>query len=357
VLSIRSTGAPILFEATLDLSGDASHAIGSNPFFLTRDARIPLWPARRGLLSVDAAWLRWTGPMRLMQPIRRFPLACNVPVTPLIHSPRGEDLILQFRDALHGVKAQRDTGGGAEFESVREYQPGLDSRFIDWKRSARHHKMLVREFHAERNHPVVLAFDTGHLMREPLDGVPRLDAGITAGLLLARAALEADDLVGSYSFDSRPGHFLPPARGIQSFRRLQQTAASLAYSSDETNFTLAMADLHARLRRRSLIVLFTDFTDTITAELLIENVRRIATRHLLVFVSLRDPVLPEIFEARPASEALLARSVVAGDFLRERSIVLERLERLGIQCIDVPASQLSAALLNRYLHIKQRGLL
>ena len=42
---------------------------------------------------------------------------------------------------------------------------------------------------------------------------------------------------------------------------------------------------------------------------------------------------------------------------RERSIVLERLERLGVHCLDVPSRGLSVALINRYLLIKQRGLI
>jgi uncharacterized protein (DUF58 family) len=295
--------------------------------------------------------------MRLIEGTRRFPIARSVAVVPNIHPARGDALALYFRDALFGTKSQRDAGEGAEFESLREYSPGLDSRFIDWKHSARHRKMLVREFRTERNHPIILAFDTGHLMREPVDGIPRLDHSLNAGLLLARVAIAADDLVGAYSFDSRARLFLPPSRGIHAFRRIQQSSAALAYTADETNFTLGIAELQTRLRRRSLIVLFTDFIDTITAELLVENVRRLSARHLLMFVTLRDRLLPDLFEAPPASDSDIARAVLAADFLRERSIVLEKLERLGIHCIDVPANQLTTALLNRYLLIKQRGLL
>ncbi len=49
--------------------------------------------------------------------------------------------------------------------------------------------------------------------------------------------------------------------------------------------------------------------------------------------------------------------MIAHDFLRERSIVFERLERLGVHCLDVPSRGLSVALINRYLLIKQRGLI
>ena len=58
------------------------------------------------------------------------------------------------------------------------------------------------------------------------------------------------------------------------------------------------------------------------------------------------------------------RGLIAGvgaffrhDFLRDRSIVLERLERLGVHCLDVPSRGLAAGVINRYLRIKQRGLI
>jgi uncharacterized protein (DUF58 family) len=350
-------GRPTLFEAMLDLAGDTESQIEANPFPIEGRETVRIQPHRRGTLTIERLWLRWSGPMGLMEETRRFPIARQVAVMPNTHPARGDSLAVYFRDALYGTKTQRDAGEGAEFEALREYTPGLDPRYIDWKHSARHRKLVGREFRAERNHPVILAFDTGYLMREPVDGIPRLDHGINAALLLGRIALAADDVVGSYSFDSRMRHFLPPGRGVHAFRRLQQASAALAYSADETNFTLGIAELQTRLRRRSLVVLFTEFIDTITAELLVENVRRLSTRHLLMFVTLRDNLLPGMFEAYPATGADVTRAVLAGDFLRERRIVFEKLGRLGIHCIDVRAGQLTTALLNRYLLIKQRGLL
>jgi len=356
-----SRGLPPDYEIALDLSGDAqpeqikdadspaNHALGHEV--------VRIGTAQRGLVNFDSVWLRWRGPLRLMEQTRHFTVSGKTSVIPNTRVARGDELSLFFQDALYGLKVQRGAGEGSEFEALREYVPGLDSRFIDWKRSARHREMLVREFRVERNHPVVLAFDTGYLMREPIDGVPRLDHAISAGLLLARLAINADDLVGVYSFDSRPRSYLPAARGLATFRRLQQGSAALSYSHDETNFTLGLAELQTRLARRSLIVLFTDFVDTITAELLLQNVRRLTNRHLVVFVTVRDGLLRGIFDAPPDQPRQIARAVLADEFMKERDVVLEKLERMGIHCIDVPPHQLSPALLNRYLVIKQRGLL
>jgi uncharacterized protein (DUF58 family) len=73
-----------------------------------------------------------------------------------------------------------------------------------------------------------------------------------------------------------------PAGGMHTFQRLQAMSAEIDYRHVETNYTLTLAELSTRLRRRSLVVLFTDFLDTMTAELMIDNVARLARRHLVL---------------------------------------------------------------------------
>ncbi len=240
---------------------------------------------------------------------------------------------------------------------MREYVPGLDARAIDWKHSARHRAMICKEFRTERNHQIVLAIDTGHLMSETLDGIPKLDHAINAGLLLAYASLRHGDRVGLFGFDSEVRLAMAPVAGLGGFERLRRAAAGLDYNAEETNYTLGLARLTAGLNRRSLIILQTDFVDTITAELMIDNLRRLGRRHLILFVALSEPGLAAAAQAPPASVAELTRAVIADEFLRERRVVLERLRRLGVHCLDAPSSSLGADLVNRYLEIKRHELI
>ena len=147
-----------------------------------------------------------------------------------------------------------------------------------------------------------------------------------------------------------------PRGGIHDFARLQHVTAGLDYTTSETNFTLGLAELATRLTRRSLVVVLTDFVDTTTAELMIDNAARLARRHLVVFVTLRNAHLDAAVLARPTSTDVLFSSVVAHDFVRERELVLRRLERLGVFTIDAIPEGVSAELLNRYLSIKRREL-
>jgi uncharacterized protein (DUF58 family) len=307
---------------------------------------------------VIALHLRWRGPLGLVERLAVVPVDRPVPVVPNLGAVRAIALrAFANRELMTGLKVERYLGDGSEFESLREYVPGLDHRTIDWKASARHVKLLCQEFRAERNHQVVLALDAGQLMTEPLDGVPRLDHAINASLLLAWMGLRTGDRVGLVAFDERVRTWLSPLGGVHNFPRLQRLTAEITYRPVETNFTLSLAEVTGRLRRRSLIVLVTDFLDTVTAELMVENVLRLSRRHLVLFVTLRDPGIERRALAAPRSLATLQQAVVAEDFVRERQVVIERLRRAGVHCIDATPAQFSVQLLNRYLEIKRRELI
>ena len=194
-------------------------------------------------------------------------------------------------------------------------------------------------------------------MGEPLEGMAKLDHAVNAGLQLGYVSLRAGDRIGLYGFDSRVRLFSQPGGGVGSFWRLQKAASELAYSEDETNFTLGLSALASRLNRRSLVILQTEFVDTITAELMLENVERLAARHLVLFVCLQDTSLEETVDGEPVSVNAMSRSVIADEFLRERRVVMERLRRLGVHCLDVKAERVGPEIINRYLEIKRMELI
>ncbi len=320
------------------------------------EVTLPIVPLRRGLAHFDWLWLRWKSPGSLVEFTHKIKIGRALEVVPNVRGAQNAIIRYIAQETIFGEKVQ-EKGEGAEFESLREYMPGLDIRFIDWKHSAKHRKPLSKEFRTERNHHVIFAFDTGHLMTEPSGPIPRLDHAINAALPLAWVALQSGDYAGTYGFDAKVRHYQPPLRGGAAFGRLQRATASIDYHYEETNFTLGLAELSARLKRRALVILFTEFVDTVTAELMLESVQRLTKRHAIIFVTLKDAYLEETVDRAPNSFQDVARAVIAHDFLRDRHVVFERLARMGVHCLDVPARALSVRLINRYLQIKQRGLL
>jgi len=359
-LSVDWPKLPHSIEARLDIAPIVDAPPLSRAALAPENAvsfQIPLRPLRRGMAEIEALWLRWRGTYGLIERRYRMPMGVKLHILPSIRAARGAALHFTAIDSMLGVKAQRELGTGSEFDALRDYMPGLDRRTIDWKHSARHYRLVSKEFRTERNHQIVLAFDTGHLMQEPLAGIPKLDHAINAGLMLSYVSLKAGDRVGLMAFDAQVDRYVEPVGGVQIFNRLRRQVAEIEYSAVETNFTLALTDLMNRLNRRSLIILMTEFVDTVTAELMVENVARLANRHLVLFVTLKDPQMDAIIDQNPHAFREVAESVAAEDMRRDRLVVLERLRRLGVQCLEAPHDRFGTDLLNRYLDIKRRELI
>ncbi|MEL6978961.1 MAG: DUF58 domain-containing protein [Pseudomonadota bacterium] len=318
-----------------------------------RRLEIPLTPLRRGEAQIERLWLRWPGPLGLSWRGRIETLEISVPAMPDLSGVRRAALALDRRSALFGLKPQTTGGDGAEFDALRDYHPGMDRRGVDWKRTAKHRKLLVKEFQAERNHNVVLALDSGHLMREPLQGAPKLDHAINAALTLGYQALVEGDRVGAFGFDAQVRFYHPPRPGKNAFPAVQKALSSLDYALEETNFTLGLTRLATALDRRSIIILITDFLDTVSAELMVDTLGHLSSRHLVLFAALKDPSLDALAFGAPADADELARAVTAAEIIRERRAVLTRLKRLGVDAIDVEPAELDAMMINRFLRAKR----
>ncbi|CDX24785.1 conserved hypothetical protein [Mesorhizobium sp. ORS 3324] len=312
---------------------------------------------RRGIASFDRLWLRWQGPFGLIWNQVVLPMDRKIAVLPDVSRARDEAITLLQRSALADGHTQKRAGQGREFEALKEYQPGMGRRMIDWKRSARHGKLLAREFRIEENNNIVLAIDSGRLMCEPVAGVPKVDRAVTAALLSAFIALKGGDLVSLFSFDSRPRVSSGAVRGSPSFTMIQKRAAEIDYSTEETNFTLALTTLAAKLDRRSLVIIFTDFVDSISAELMLRTVGRLTERHLVLFMLMKDVELETLADMAPAAPEDVARAVTAGDLLRQRQVVIGRLRLLGAHVIEADHQRLGPALVERYIQLKEENLL
>jgi len=319
--------------------------------------RVRLTARQRGAWQIDQGWLYWKSRFGLVEYVPKSPLAIKINVVPNIRPIQSGQIDVAVRSALFGSKQNILRGEGSEFHQLREFTTGMDTRSIDWKRSARHRSLVAKEMRAERNHQIILALDNGFLMSEEIAGLPKIDHAVNAALVTAWAGVLGGDMIGLFAFDSTPRVFLPPQAGRSAFARLRSQTAELEYRSVESNPTLAMAHLHSRLQRRSLIVIFTDFVDTTTSELLIENVGLLSRHHVVVFVGLRDPVVERIASGAPDTLTDVARSVTASQMLMERRIVFEKLNRIGAICVDVAPDAVSARLVSTYLSIKSRELI
>ncbi|HET9640110.1 MAG TPA: DUF58 domain-containing protein [Allosphingosinicella sp.] len=363
VVTVTLKGGNLPAEAEVALAADALIQLeddGRLPVALEEGrgaGLVPLAMARRGAGRLERLWLRWRGPLGFAWQQRRIELDLTILILPDVRPVQERGAQVFQRHALQGLIAQINRGDGTDFDALVEYRSGMDRRAIDWKQSARHRKLHAKEFRSERNNQIVFAIDGGRQMSEPVAGLPRVDRAVSAMLLTGWIALKLGDRVALHAFDSRPRIASGLISGSAAFPELQRLAASIDYSGEETNYTFALTTLATRLTRRSMIVLFTEFTDLTSADFMVRAAKRMVETHLLLVVVLRDEELETIADAIPERPDDVTRAVTAAALIRDRRLVLTRLQHLGVHVIESEYDRVGDRLVAGYIDLKRRNLL
>ena len=314
-------------------------------------------PRTRGHLTLGDIHLRTLGRLGLAWRRSRTPASHTLRVQPGI-----EDL-LRDRSA-HALKRLRAPGQrrvrlwgeGREFESLRDYARGDDPRTIDWKATARRRKHVVRNYEAERSQNIVIAIDSGRLMRERLSTKrERIDYALAASMMLASRAQRYGDRVGLMVFDDRIRHISPPRRVKPA--AMAAVLAGAETSTAEPNYPMAFATLGRTFRKRSLVVLFCDVVDGAVSRALTASFARTTRGHLPLAVAIRNPMLEEAAARPVARKAAAYRRAAAEELLQARRDALTVMRRTGILVVDTLPGEALVNTLDKYVEIKERGLL
>jgi uncharacterized protein (DUF58 family) len=256
-----------------------------------------------------------------------------------------------------GIRKVRLRGGNWEFESLRDYADGDDTRLIDWKATSRRRKMIVRNQEAERNQTVLLLVDSGRLMNAEVAGVAKLDHAVNTALMLAYVALARGDRVGLCTFSHDIHGWVAPRAHRAQIRLITDALYDLRGDFTESDHGRCLRRLAARYSKRALLIVLTDFVDAQTSAEMIAHLQLAARRHLVLFAALKDPLLDRAARSQPADAFEGFRKTSAVELLHERREVLEQLRQMGAHVIDAEPEGLTAPVINRYLQITQRGLL
>jgi uncharacterized protein (DUF58 family) len=311
----------------------------------------------RGDWPLGPVALRLAGPLGLMARTVQYPQDDHTLVTPSIASVRRYRLLaLQRRLRDAGVRVLRRRGEGTSFAGLREYVQGDDPRFIDWKASARRRSLITREFSVEQGQTVLIVIDCGRLMTQLADDLPRFEYALSSALVLADVAAGSGDQVGMMAFDDQVRAWVPPAHGTEALRSIRAGLIPLRASMAEPDYATAFRTLDARQRKRALIVFYTDVIDPRASQSLIAHTARGARHHLPVVVALRNEALVAAATAAGGhTTTAIYERAAAEELLSARDEALQRMRQAGVSVIDVRPQAMTAAVVNRYLELKGRG--
>lgn len=350
--------------ARLLLKDDAPDAFAApeEPLSLTvsgqRRARAtyPITPARRGRFEFGDLHVRVLGPLGLVYHERRVPAATTASVFP---DMRQASRLLLSDAALDwvnlGLRQLHRDGKGSEFARLRDYAQGDSVRDVDWKATARRSRPVTRVMEAERSQAVLIGVDAGRSMAAYVGDVTKLDHAINAALFLAFVAVRNGDRVGLVVFADGVKSYLAPATGRSQYRKIVEILSGARPHLTYVDYLALFKELSTRLLKRSLVCLFTDFIDEDQADTMVDPLRRLARRHVPLCLSVRDSALAQLLETPPADTETAYQHAVASELLLEREAVKRRVGRDGVTVVDVDASELSLAAVNKYLEVKARG--
>jgi len=313
----------------------------------------------RGEHPLAPVVLRVRGVLGLAQRSLEYATDATLSVVPSIAGVRRYRMLaIQHRLREAGIRTIRRRGEGSSFTSLREYVEGDDPRRMDWKATARRGKLITREYSIEQGQTIVIAIDAGRMMTQLAGDVSRFEHALAAATVLADVATRSGDHVALIVFNDEVRAFVPPARGGLALRRIRDAMVPLKAGMAEPDYAGAFRTLAARHRKRSLIVLFTDVIDPRASRALIAHTIRSTARHLPLVVALQNDELVSAAVPRPHhDDRTLFENAAAEELLLEREEALARMRRAGVSVLDVSPRIMTAAVINRYLAIKGRGLL
>jgi uncharacterized protein (DUF58 family) len=261
-----------------------------------------------------------------------------------------------------GIKTYHQRGEGTDFKELAEYRIGDPLRHVDWKATLRHDKPIVRHFQNERDQAVILLLDCGRRMRaddrEQGLGASHFDEALNAAMLLTYVALKQGDAVGAMTFGTPPGEarWVPPLKGAHTLNMLMSELYSVQPTPAHSDYLTAAQDLLRRHRKRSLVILITNFRDEDAHELG-QALKLLRSRHLVLTASLRERIVRQLMEQGVSSQESAIEVASAHLYAQARRDAFSRLAARDSLMIDAEPQRLGVELVNRYHAVKKAGLI
>ena len=317
-----------------------------------------LTPPKRGRFEFGQIAVRFLSRLNLVWCETRVGEAVAVKVYPNMRRAREAELkALGARSLVASHRKTSWRGEGREFESLRDYVRGDELRHISWSATARRGKLTTRQYQIERDQTILIAIDGGRLMTARIEQETKLDSAVHAALALMSAAARAGDNAGLLVFGRKIKSFLPPGRGHEHMDAALEALYAVEPEMIEPSYSRAFEFIAANSKRRSLVILLTDLVDEEGSKELLTSLRLLRPRHLPLVVTIADRDLKAVVSSAPANVRELFTQSVAEEIMYLRETALRLVESQGGLALDVTAAALAPALLEKYLQVKERGLL
>lgn len=241
-------------------------------------------PWQRGEYQLGMVYSQWASPLQLWWRTRADQVPGSIKVVPnaLATNSALPGTLLRRSGALR----QRRQGNGTEFLQLREWQQGESARQIDWKASARRHRLIAKETEVERDQQLIFLLDTGPAMAHRDEHSSLLDHALDAAMFIASDAMKQGDAVGVAS----QGFWLPPQAGRKGLVQLAERCSHLQTNEGGSDLMAAAQNIVKHSRRTTMIIILTSAEQSTQ---MLENTQSLLqqSRHKVMVATLDNPEL------------------------------------------------------------------
>lgn len=280
-----------------------------------------------------------------------------VPVYPSVVQMKKYELKAFTSTTPQGVKKIRRIGHSYEFEQIKNYVRGDDTRSINWKASGRRGELMVNQYEDERSQQIYTIIDRSRSMRMPFNGMTLLDYAINTSLVMSNLVLRKHDKAGLMSFADKIGSVIVAERGNRQLHSILQSLYNEKESDTEANYELLYNATRNLIKGRSLLFLYTNFESLYSLQRVLPLLRKLNRFHLLVVMFFENTELTEFSQEDCSDIKGIYHQTIARKMVYEKDYIMQELHRHGIQAIKTKPETLSIDSINKYLELKSRGMI
>jgi uncharacterized protein (DUF58 family) len=326
--------------------------------FETKEIHYTIKPEERGKYEFNAINVFVSSPLRLIERRNTIEAYTLVKVYPSVLQMRKYELQVFSKTAIfQGIKKVRRIGNNNEFEQIRNYVQGDDIRTINWKATSRQNELMVNQYQEERSQQVYCIIDKGRSMRMPFDQLSLLDYAINSTLTLSNIILRKGDKAGIITFSDKIGTQLQAESKTGQLRKVMDVLYHQKTQFMEASYERLYYAVKSFIKGRSMLLLFTNFESMYALERNLPLLRKLNQQHLLVVVFFQNTELEKAAHQEAKNVKDVYFKSIAQKMAVEKKLIVQELQRYGIQSILTKPQDLSVNTINKYLEIKSKGMI
>jgi len=257
-----------------------------------------------------------------------------------------------------GMRSQRIVGHGREFEQLRDYLPDDNFADIAWKATAKKGHPITKVFQMERTQHIYIALDHSRSSHLSFGNRTNLDVAIEGVLLMQLCCERMGDMLGLITFADKISRYCPAGKGRGHFGILRNLLHDLSPKLVTPDFENLFIFVKQRIRKRALVLLFTNLEDPGLASAFFNDVAIIKRSHLVTVCTFNGYEHDLLFSGYPVNGVPeIYRKLAAQLANNEQEKFSSMLKKQNVDMLRFRQNRFAAGVIEHYMGIKRRQVL